>query len=134
MRRTYTLRMWWKCWGITKYNWQYDRLQESFIEIYSMKYREPFCRISTYVFREILTYVDLEECHDLKMDKELDEWWKELWWRDLHIPNWLWEREEMQRAFIEIYLVKYRAPFCRIPTSAFRKILTYCEIEKLVIS
>ena len=97
-----------------------------------MKYRKPFFAIPKYIFREILTYVDLQECHDLKMRKIFDQEEKARWWEGLLIPDWLWEREEMQRAFIEIYTVKYRAPFSRIPTSAFREILTYCQLEKLV--
>ena len=132
MRRTYNLRKWWTCWGIDKYQWQYPSLQEAFIRIYSMKHRAPFSAIPEYIFREILTYVDLEECHRLKMQKVFDEEEKALWWQYLYIPNWMWEREEMQRAFIEIYRMKYRAPFSAIPKSAFRKILTYCQLEKLV--
>ena len=97
-----------------------------------MKLRAPFSAIPEYIFREILTYVDLEECHRLKMQKVFDEEEKALWWQYLYIPNWMWEREEMQRAFIEIYRMKYRAPFSAIPKSAFRKILTYCELDKLV--
>ena len=129
MRRTYNPRMWWTCWGIQKYWWQYDSLQKDFIRIYSMKYRKPFFAIPKYIFREILTYVDLQECHDLKMHKEYLLWWKNFW-----NPDCVCKREEMQRAFIEIYTVKYRAPFSRIPTSAFREILTYCQLEKLVSS
>ena len=134
MRRTYNPRMWWTCWGIQKYWWRYDSLQNDFIRIYSMKYRKPFFAIPKYIFREILTYVDLQECHDLKMQKIFDQEEKALWWQNLLIPDWLWEREEMQRAFIEIYTVKYRAPFSRIPTYVFREILTYCQLEKLVSS
>ena len=73
MRRTYNLRKWWTCWGIDKYQWQYPALQEAFIRIYSMKHRAPFSAIPEYIFREILTYVDLEECHRLKMQKVFDE-------------------------------------------------------------
>ena len=99
-----------------------------------MKYRAPFSAIPVYIFREILTYVDLEECHRLKMHKVFVQKEKALWWLDLYIPDWLWEREGMQRAFIEIYRMKYRAPFSAIPTSVFREILTYCQLEKLVSS
>ena len=43
------------------------------MRIYSMKYRKPFSAIPKYIFREILTYVDLQECHDLKMRKVFDQ-------------------------------------------------------------
>ena len=137
MRRTYSYnhRKWWTCWGIPKCWWRYDMLQEDFIRIYSMKYRAPFSAIPVYIFREILTYVDLNECHKLKLHKVFDQEQKELWWwLDFGIPDCLWERKEMQRAFIEIYRMKYRAPFSAIPTSAFREILTYCQLDKLIIS
>ena len=129
MRRTYNHRKWWTCWGIQKYWWQYDLLQEDFIRIYSMKYRAPFSAIPVYIFREILTYVDFLACHRLKMHKEYLLWWKHFW-----NPDCVCNREGMQRAFIGIYPMRYRAPFSAIPTSAFRKILTYCQLEKLVSS
>ena len=132
MRRTYYHRKWWKCWGISKCWWRWDVLQEDFIRIYSMKYRAPFSAIPVYIFRKILTYVDFEECHQLKRQKVYAQERKERWWEDLDIPDWLWERKEMQRAFIEIYRMKYRAPFSAIPTSAFREILTYCQLDKLL--
>lgn len=138
MRRTYCYnhRKWWKCWGISKCWWRWDVLQEDFIRIYSMKYRAPFSAIPVYIFRKILTYVDFEECHQLKWQKVYEQERKELWWwEDFGIPDCLWERKEMQRAFIEIYRMKYRAPFSAIPTSAFREILTYYDpLEKLIIS
>jgi hypothetical protein len=137
MRRTYSYnhRKWWKCWGISKCWWRWDVLQEDFIRIYSMKYRAPFSAIPVYIFRKILTYVDFDECHQLKRQKVYAQERKERWWEDLDIPDWLWERKEMQRAFIEIYRMKYRAPFSAIPTSAFREILTYYDpLEKLIIS
>ena len=48
-------------------------MQESFITIYSMECRKPFSTIPEELFREILTYVDLQECHDLKMRKVFDQ-------------------------------------------------------------
>ena len=132
MRRTDNTSMWWKCWNISECWWQYDRLQKSFMTIYTMKTREPFFRIPTPVFNKILTYVDLEECHQLQVHKDFDQWLKAFWWEGLLIPDWLWKREGMQRAFITIYLMKYRPPFRRIPASAFRNILTYCELEKKI--
>ena len=128
--RTYNPRMWWKCWDMHKSLWRNDRVQESFITIYLMNCRAPFSAIPEYIFREILTYVDLEECHRLKMQKVFDEEEKALWWEYLYIPDWMWKREEMQRAFIEIYRMKYRAPFSAIPTYIFREILTYSQLEE----
>ena len=128
-RRTYNPRMWWKCWDMHKSLWRNNRVQASFITIYSIECRKPFSAIPKELFREILTYVDLQECHDLKMHKEYLLWWKNFW-----NPDCVCKREEMQRAFIEIYTVKYRKPFFAIPTYVFREILTYCQLEKLVSS
>ena len=125
MRRTYNHRKWWTCWGIQKYWWQYDLLQEDFIRIYSMKYRAPFSAIPVYIFREILTYVDFLACHRLKMHKEYLLWWKHFW-----NPDCVCNREGMQRAFIGIYPMRYRAPFSAIPAYIFREILTYCRLEE----
>ena len=100
--------------------------------IYTMKTREPFSWIPIELFNKILTYVELIECHQLQEDKDFDQKQKAFWWEGLLIPDWLWKREGMQRAFIKIYLMKYRPPFRRIPASAFRNILTYCELEKKI--
>ena len=102
------------------------------MKIYAIKIREPFVRIPIAVFQYILTYVDLIECHQLQEDKDFDQKQKAFWWEGLLIPGWLWKREGMQRAFIKIYLMKYRPPFRRMPDSAFRNILTYCELEKKI--
>ena len=126
VKHTCRTRMWWKCWDMHKFSWRNNRVQESFITIYSMKWRKPFYCIPAGVFREILTYVDFLECHRLKMHKEYLLWWNNFWNQD----SCSWEREGMQRAFIEIHTVKYRAPFCRIHTFIFRKILTYCLPEE----
>ena len=123
--RTYTPGMWWKCWDMHKSLWRKDRVQESFITIYSMTRREPFFKIPKEVFREILTYVDFLACHQLKMHKEYLLWWKHFW-----NPDCVCNREGMQRAFIGIYPMRYRAPFSAIPAYIFREILTYCRLEE----
>ena len=123
--RTHNPRMWWKCWDMHKSLWRNDRVQESFITIYLMNCRAPFSAIPVYIFREILTYVDFLACHRLKMHKEYLLWWKHFW-----NPDCVCNREGMRRAFMEIYPIRYRAPFSAIPTYIFREILTYSQLEE----
>ena len=61
---------WWQRLGITRCWWAYKRFQNLFGKIYGIKFCQQLHGVDKFVFRHMLTYLDLAENFDKDRDAQ----------------------------------------------------------------